>query len=191
MFCIRDSRLILDVEHHHIAACVTPAGDFFFKDAMFSFLFNSTKALKKRRIKIDGSKMSVCTELCRGLVSRQRCIAGGKSRLLLPRLNMQNEKGLLAPRRLFASSSSASLPSVDMRSDTVTQPTREMLECALTAKTGDDVMGEDPTVLELQDFAAKICGKEAGLFVPTGTMSNLVAMLAHCHERASEVSAGT
>jgi len=81
----------------------------------------------------------------------------------------------------------STLPVVDLRSDTVTQPSREMLECAMTAQTGDDVMGEDPTVLKLEEYAAQICGKEAALYVPTGTMSNLVALLAHCHERASEV----
>jgi len=59
---------------------------------------------------------------------------------------------------------------VDLRSDTVTAPSRPMLEAALYAKTGDDVMGEDPTVLELQDHVAKLFGKQEGLFVPTGTM---------------------
>ena len=80
---------------------------------------------------------------------------------------------------------------IDLRSDTVTSPSRQMLEAALTAKTGDDVMGEDPTVLELESYVAHdLFGKEAGLFLPTGTMANLVAILAHCHTRASEIIIG-
>jgi hypothetical protein len=66
---------------------------------------------------------------------------------------------------------------VDLRSDTVTSPTRIMLEEALTARTGDDVYGEDPTVLELEEYSANLFGKERGLFVPTGTMANLIAIL--------------
>jgi threonine aldolase len=80
---------------------------------------------------------------------------------------------------------------VDLRSDTVTKPTREMLECALSAPIGDDVMGEDPTVTELEEYAADLFGKRAGLFLPTGTMSNLCAILSHCHERASEIIIGS
>ena len=52
---------------------------------------------------------------------------------------------------------------------------------------GDDVWGDDPTVLRLQEMAAAMVGKEAALFVPSGTMGNLSAVLAHCHERGSEV----
>jgi threonine aldolase len=65
-----------------------------------------------------------------------------------------------------------------------------MLESALVAPTGDDVMAEDPTVLELESYVADLFGKEKGLFVPTGTMSNLVALLSHCREQASEVIIG-
>jgi len=83
--------------------------------------------------------------------------------------------------------SSRSLPVVDLRSDTVTAPSRPMLECALTAPTGDDVFSEDPTVLELEAYMADLFGKEKALFVPTGTMGNLVALLSHCQARASEV----
>ena len=80
---------------------------------------------------------------------------------------------------------------IDLRSDTVTQPTRSMLATVLTAPTGDDVLGEDPTVLALEDYAADLFGKEKALFVPTGTMSNLVAILAHCNNRASEIIIGS
>ena len=73
----------------------------------------------------------------------------------------------------------------------MTKPSKEMLQCALTAPTGDDVYNEDPTVLELQEYAANMFGKEAALFVPTGTMSNLCAILSHCHERASEIIIGS
>ena len=68
----------------------------------------------------------------------------------------------------------------DLRSDTVTQPTEAMREAMLTAKLGDDVYGEDPTVNELEASAASTLGKEAGLFAPSGTQSNLLALLTHC-----------
>jgi threonine aldolase len=69
---------------------------------------------------------------------------------------------------------------IDLRSDTVTHPTEAMREAMATAAVGDDVFGEDPTVNELQIMAAEKLGKQAGLFVPSGTMGNLVAILAHC-----------
>lgn len=64
---------------------------------------------------------------------------------------------------------------VDLRSDTISKPTREMKEAMMTAEIGDDVYGEDPTVAKLEEKAAKMLGKEAGLFVPSGTMGNLIA----------------
>lgn len=79
---------------------------------------------------------------------------------------------------------------VDLRSDTVTAPSRQMLQTALTAPTGDDVMGEDPTIHALEDYMADLFQKQAALFVPTGTMSNLVAIMGHCHTRAAEVIVG-
>jgi threonine aldolase len=78
---------------------------------------------------------------------------------------------------------------IDMRSDTVTLPTDEMREAMAKAKVGDDVYGEDPTVNELQDLSAQLLGKEAGLFIPSGTMGNLIATLAHC-QRGDEVIMG-
>jgi len=78
---------------------------------------------------------------------------------------------------------------VDLRSDTVTQPTPEMREAMAQAVVGDDVYGEDPTVNKLQELASSMLGKEAGLFVPSGTMGNLVAMLTHC-QRGDEVILG-
>ena len=68
---------------------------------------------------------------------------------------------------------------LDFRSDTVTWPTPEMREAAYKAKVGDDVFGDDPTVNELERIAAEITGKEAGLFVTSGTMGNAVCILAH------------
>lgn len=67
---------------------------------------------------------------------------------------------------------------VDLRSDTVTRPTPEMREAMLRAEVGDDVFGEDPTVNELQRRVAKLLNKQAALFVPTGTMANLIAIKA-------------
>lgn len=78
---------------------------------------------------------------------------------------------------------------VDLRSDTVTWPTEAMRTAMAQAQVGDDVYGEDPTVNRLQELGAEIMGKEAGLFVASGTMGNLVAMLAHCG-RGEEVILG-
>lgn len=78
---------------------------------------------------------------------------------------------------------------IDLRSDTVTWPTPEMRQAMAEAAVGDDVFGEDPTVNALQDAAARRLGKEAGLFVASGTMGNLVAVLAHCG-RGDEVILG-
>jgi threonine aldolase len=71
-------------------------------------------------------------------------------------------------------------PIIDLRSDTVTTPSPEMRQAMADAQVGDDVMGEDPTIRRLEELSAEHTGKEAGLFVASGTMSNLVAILAHC-----------
>ena len=68
---------------------------------------------------------------------------------------------------------------IDLRSDTVTQPTLKMREAMMYAEVGDDCAGEDPTVNRLQSLAARLLGKQAALFVPTGTMGNNVAVLTH------------
>jgi threonine aldolase len=68
---------------------------------------------------------------------------------------------------------------IDFRSDTVTWPTPEMVEAMAQARLGDDVYGEDPTINALQEKAAEMLGKEAALFVPSGTMGNLTAILSH------------
>ena len=78
---------------------------------------------------------------------------------------------------------------IDLRSDTVTHPTEEMRDFMKTAKVGDDVYGEDPTVNELEGLAASLLGKEAALFLPTGTQSNLTALLTHC-QRGDEYIVG-
>ena len=72
------------------------------------------------------------------------------------------------------------MKTVDLRSDTVTQPTAAMREAILAAPLGDDVFGDDPTVNALQVRIAELLGKEAAIFVPTGTQSNLVAIMSHC-----------
>jgi len=69
---------------------------------------------------------------------------------------------------------------IDLRSDTVTRPSKAMLAAMASAETGDDVWGDDPTVLRLQAEVAARAGKEAGLFFPSGTQSNLAALMAHC-----------
>ncbi len=82
-----------------------------------------------------------------------------------------------------------SLPIVDLRSDTVTHPTPAMRQAMANAEVGDDVFGEDPSINRLQQLAAERMGKEAGLFVPSGTMGNLVAVLTHC-DRGDEAIMG-
>ncbi len=78
---------------------------------------------------------------------------------------------------------------VDLRSDTVTRPTRAMREAMMTAPVGDDVFGDDPTVNALQDKIAAMLGFESALFMPTGTQSNLCAILGHC-QRGDEYIVG-
>jgi len=70
---------------------------------------------------------------------------------------------------------------IDLRSDTITLPTEEMRRAMYEAEVGDDVYREDPTVNRLEELAADMLGKEAALFTPSGTMSNLIAVLTHTH----------
>ncbi|MBD0336541.1 MAG: low-specificity L-threonine aldolase [Cyanobacteria bacterium Co-bin13] len=81
------------------------------------------------------------------------------------------------------------MDTLDFRSDTVTWPTPAMREAMATATVGDDVYGEDPTVNELEVFAAELLGKEAGLFVSSGTQGNLIAALTHA-QRGDEAILG-
>jgi threonine aldolase len=81
------------------------------------------------------------------------------------------------------------MDTIDLRSDTVSWPTPEMRQAMADAPVGDDVFGEDPTVNRLEAQAAARLGKEAGLFVASGTMGNLVGVLAHCG-RGDEVILG-
>jgi len=81
------------------------------------------------------------------------------------------------------------MKTVDLRSDTVTLPSEAMRKVMAQAKVGDDVYGEDATVNRLQELAARMLGKEAALFVPSGTMSNLLSLLSHCG-RGDEYIAG-
>jgi threonine aldolase len=78
---------------------------------------------------------------------------------------------------------------IDLRSDTVTRPSDGMRRAMAAADVGDDVYGEDPTATRLQERAAELLGKEAALFVPTGTMANQLALLCHC-ERGNDVLVG-
>jgi threonine aldolase len=78
---------------------------------------------------------------------------------------------------------------IDLRSDTVTRPTPAMREAIARAEVGDDVFGDDPTVNALQQRMAQLLGKEAALFMPTGTQSNLCALMSHC-QRGDEYIVG-
>ncbi|KAK9691715.1 hypothetical protein RND81_09G214100 [Saponaria officinalis] len=79
---------------------------------------------------------------------------------------------------------------IDMRSDTVTKPTDAMRTAMANAEVDDDVLGNDPTAVRLETEMARMMGKEAALFVPSGTMGNLISILVHCDVRGSEVILG-
>lgn len=79
---------------------------------------------------------------------------------------------------------------VDLRSDTVTKPSEAMRAAMATAEVEDEVLGLDPTTHLLESEVAKITGKEAALFVPSGTMGNLISIMVHCEVRGSEVILG-
>lgn len=79
---------------------------------------------------------------------------------------------------------------VDLRSDAVSHPTERMRTAMATCVVGDDVFREDPTVQELEDKCAKLFGKEAGLFVISGIMGNLISTMTHCQERSAESIVG-
>nr|XP_039261290.1 probable low-specificity L-threonine aldolase 2 isoform X2 [Styela clava] len=79
---------------------------------------------------------------------------------------------------------------VDIRSDTLTKPTDEMRKAMAEAEVGDDVFGEDPTVARLETIAADMFEKEKALFVPTGTMGNLLSAMSHCWGRGSQIYIG-
>src|ERR1044072_4586628 len=70
---------------------------------------------------------------------------------------------------------------VDLRSDTVTRPTESMFEAMRNAPLGDDVLGDDPTVMRLEELAAEMTGTEEALLVPSGTMGNQIALASHCN----------
>lgn len=79
---------------------------------------------------------------------------------------------------------------VDLRSDTVTKPSEAMRAAMANAEVDDDVFGYDPTALRLETEMARLTGKEAAVFVPSGTMGNLISVLVHCEIRGSEVILG-
>ena len=95
---------------------------------------------------------------------------------------------------LYKSTSSTNTPTklteVDLRSDTVTKPTEEMRVAMFEAEVGDDVYQDDPTVVKLQKRVAEITGMEAALYVPSGTMGNLICVLTHCSARGEEALIG-
>lgn len=70
---------------------------------------------------------------------------------------------------------------IDLRSDTITKPTPDMLEVMMNAKVGDDMFGEDPTVAQLEDYVAQLFGVDAALYCPSGTMTNQIGIRLHCN----------
>jgi threonine aldolase len=122
----------------------------------------------------------------------RRCWNGGPIKASFASSNVVVGRIPHVSQRRFSSTdrSGNSRRIIDLRSDTVTLPTPGMMQAAMTAPLGDDVYGEDPTVTQLEIYAADLLGKEQGLYVPTGTMANLLAILAHCNTRASEIIIG-
>ena len=94
-------------------------------------------------------------------------------------MERQHQPGVRHGRGAEASTCQTA-PVIDLRSDTVTQPTAAMKQAMVDAPLGDDVFGDDPTVQKLEAMVAERLGKEAALFVTSGTQSNLVGLLAHC-----------
>ncbi|XP_062976218.1 uncharacterized protein LOC134394573 [Elgaria multicarinata webbii] len=122
-------------------------------------------------------------------------VAGQHGGLVLPWWPQQ--LAALGTRRLGTRSYHASsLPAgtqchvVDLRSDTVTQPSPEMRQAMAQMEVGDDYYGEDPTVNELQSVVADLLGTEGALFVPSATMANLIAVMCHCQRRGAQVLLG-
>uniref|UniRef100_A0A061RUN0 Threonine aldolase n=1 Tax=Tetraselmis sp. GSL018 TaxID=582737 RepID=A0A061RUN0_9CHLO len=98
---------------------------------------------------------------------------------------------LASVKAALAANSEAECKSrIDLRSDTVTQPTLEMRAAMALAEVGDDVFGDDPTVISLEREAAALFQKDAAIFVPSGTMANLIAIMVHCDSRGSEMILG-
>ncbi|CAO1430041.1 unnamed protein product [Diamesa hyperborea] len=93
-------------------------------------------------------------------------------------------------RRTFDNSTLKNFRIVDLRSDTISVPTDAMKKAMFEAEVGDDVYGEDPTVLALELRSAKLFEKESALFLPSGTMCNLLSIMVHCSQRGSEVIIG-
>src|SRR5688500_13159108 len=112
-----------------------------------------------------------------------------------PRVRAANAEDIRSPREAVPGPLNGTrypagpMPLIDLRSDTVTMPTDAMRRAMAEAEVGDDVFGDDPTVTALEERAAELLGKEAGLFVASGTMGNLTAMMAHL-ARGQEVIAG-
>src|SRR3954468_13680494 len=101
----------------------------------------------------------------------------------------KGEAGRRAAGRNDVSTYTRAMPPIDLRSDTVTHPSPAQRRAMADAELGDDVFGDDPTTIALEERAAELLGKEAGLFVASGTMGNLVAQMAHL-SRGEETIAG-
>lgn len=99
-------------------------------------------------------------------------------------------RGLYIRTEMASEAASKGTHVIDMRSDTLTVPTKAMREAMYNAEVGDDVYEEDPTVKVLEQRVSALLGKEAGLFVPSGTMGNLLAVMVHCSRRGTELITG-
>nr|XP_018907952.1 PREDICTED: probable low-specificity L-threonine aldolase 2 [Bemisia tabaci] len=118
--------------------------------------------------------------------------AFGSSEIFCPNLSQSRLVSNTSPKMMYVDDNLYydNAQVIDLRSDTLSKPEEQMRIAMFNAEVGDDVYKEDPTVNELERKAALITGKEAALFVPSGTMGNLVAVLVHCEQRSSEAIVG-
>lgn len=105
-------------------------------------------------------------------------------------MNGSTTNGTMNGSSTNANGSTDNFVTVDLRTDTISKPTNEMRRAMANAIVGDDVYGEDPTVAELERKSSELLGKEDALFVPSGTMANLIAIMVHCTRRDSELIQG-
>ncbi|XP_055959479.1 uncharacterized protein LOC126832293 [Patella vulgata] len=118
----------------------------------------------------------------------KNCLTASRSLVFRGRILFTMNRNMIE-RQLHPLSTNTS--TVDLRSDTVTTPTQEMYDAMISSPVGDDVFKEDPTVTKLQEKCAKLFGKDAALFVPSGTMGNLISVMAHCQSRLLEAIVGS
>src|ERR1019366_6384108 len=124
---------------------------------------------------------SVCASHREGDCCRMKCSRGFCAKKRWIYTNCKGLRMHSPASETGANETKHSATAIDLRSDTVTKPSPEMRQAMFEAEVGDDVYGEDPTINRLEAMAAAIFGREAALFVPSGTMGNQIAIKLHTH----------